>query len=250
MIALTHPFALLVRLAAPFAFRSELAIARKLRGFAATEAGSALDMLKAAELTDDPRLRRLFFRHGLDEARHAQLFRDAARDVERAAGGRVELGAYDLVHSTRQNLYETLGPVRFLAFVFLAESQAAEQFRALGAHFRDREALASLFARIGRDERFHVGYSERLLDELRAQGRGAEVRGALARVRLQRAWDAWRRAGRVLGDAVTHALLVALYLLVVPPFALAQRCMETRDGGGWRRPPPRRDTLDEARSQG
>ena len=44
--------------------------------------------------------------------------------------------------------------------------------------------------------------------------------------------------------------VVALYLLVVPPFALAQRRMETRDGGGWRRPPPRRDTLDEARSQG
>jgi hypothetical protein len=250
MIALRHPFEGFVRLVAPIAFRSELAIARKLRGFAATEAGSALDMLKAAELADDPRLRRLFFRHAMDEARHAQLFRDAARDVELAAGARVDGGAYDLVHATRQNLYESLGPVRFVVFVHLAESQAAAQFRALATHFRDREALGALFTRIGRDEGFHVGYSGRLLDELRAQGHGAAVRGATARVRLQRAWDAWRRAGRVLGDALTHGLLVALYVLVVPLFALAQRRMEARDAGGWKRPPPRRDTLDEARGQG
>ncbi len=249
MIALDAPFQLLVRLAAPFAFRSELAIARKLRGFAATEAGSALDMLKAAELAEEPRLRRLFFRHAMDEARHAQLFRDAARAVEVAAGARVDHGAYDLVHATRQNLYEALGPVRFVVFVFLAESQAAEQFRALAAHFRGREALAELFARVGRDERFHVGYSGRLLDELRAQGRGAEVRNAAARVRLRRAWDAWRRAGRVLGDALTHGLLVGLYVLVVPLFALAQRALERGDAGGWRRPPPRGDALHDARRQ-
>lgn len=249
MTALASPLELLVRLAAPLAFRSDARIIRKLRGFAATEAGSALDMLKAAELAEEPRLRRLFFRHAMDEARHAQMFRDAARTLERegaAAAGRSE---YDLAHATRQNLYATLGDVRFVVFVFLAESQAAQQFRALATHFADRDGIAALFDRIARDERFHVGYSRMLLDELRAQGRGAEVREATARVRLRRAWDAWRRAGRVLGDAVTHALLIALYVLVVPLFALAQRALERGEAHGWKRPQELRASLADARRQ-
>ena len=61
---------LLLRLLAPFVWRNERKVAAKLDGFASTEAGSALDMLKAAELTDDPTLRRLFFRHAMDEAEH------------------------------------------------------------------------------------------------------------------------------------------------------------------------------------
>src|SRR5687768_13821574 len=72
---------ILLRFVAPFVWRNERRVAAKLDGFASTEAGSALDMLKAAELTDDPKLRRLFFRHAMDEARHAQMFRLAARDV-------------------------------------------------------------------------------------------------------------------------------------------------------------------------
>jgi rubrerythrin len=250
MIARTHPFGLVVRLAAPLAFRDDAHIARKLRGFAATEAGSALDMLKAAELAEEPRLRRLFFRHALDEARHAQMFRDAARAMEQRLGVRVEHGAYDLVHATRQNLYEHLGMVRFVVFVNTAESQAAMQFRALEAHFVDRTELASLFARVGRDERFHVGYSARLLRELHAQGRGAEVRRAALRVRARRAWDAWRRAGRVLGDLVTHALLVLLYVVTLPLFALLQRVFERGDKSGWNTHVRCDTTLADARRQG
>ena len=53
MIAAAAPLRVMVRLTAPLAFRSELRVARKLEGFAAAEAGSALDMLKAAELTDE-----------------------------------------------------------------------------------------------------------------------------------------------------------------------------------------------------
>ena len=150
--------------------------------------------------------------------------------------------------------------MRFLAFVFIAESQAARQFRALGVHFGDlaradpaqgdRASIAALFQRIARDERFHVGYSGRLLDELRASGRGREVRDAAARVRLRRAWDAWRRAGRVLGDALTHALLVAFYLVVVPLFALVSAALERGDAPGWKVPPRADASLAAARRQG
>src|SRR5437867_2758661 len=51
---------------------------RKLLRFAETEADGARDLSRAAELTGDPLLRRLFLRHAEDELRHASLFR--ARD--------------------------------------------------------------------------------------------------------------------------------------------------------------------------
>src|SRR5687768_13966610 len=118
MIAADGSIRTLVRVAAPFVWRNEAKIAAKLEGFAATEAGSALDMLKAAELTPDPLLRRLFFRHAMDEARHAEMFRALARKIDPRPAH--QMSEYALIHARRQNLYQTLGPLRFLAFVHLA----------------------------------------------------------------------------------------------------------------------------------
>lgn len=253
MIAVAAPSSLMVRLVAPLVWRSDVKIAAKLEGFAATEAGSALDMLKAAELTDDPALRRLFFRHALDEARHAQLFRAAARRIDprgRDAGGASE---YRLIHATRQNLFERYGLVRFVAFVHLAELRGESQFRALRDHFRagsDGNDLGELFARIAREERFHVAYSGKLLADWRREGRAREVWQAVARVRFTRAFDAWRRIGRLFGDHATRLLLGLLYLVLLPLFALIQR---RRDPvrNGWKR--GRRghemNTLTDARRQ-
>jgi rubrerythrin len=237
----------LVRAAAPLVWRSEARIARKLEGFAATEAGSALDMLKAAELTTDPRLCRLFFRHAMDEARHALLFREAARRIDPEA----RISTYQLIHAQRQNLFQKLGLVDFLAFVHLAERRGEAQFRALQRHFAAREDLSSLFARIAKDEQFHVAYSARLLRELQRAGRAKEVARALRRVQWTRLRDGWLRAGRILGDAVARVLLSLVYLVALPMFALAQKVSDP-ERTGWKRPPrrlPQSEALDAARRQ-
>lgn len=245
MIGSTTSNALWTRIAVALAWRRNEDVAGKLAGFAATEAGSALDMLKAAETCDDPRVRRLFFRHALDEARHAQLFQAAARSLSSDAA---EWNDYAVIHATRQNLLATLGFVRFLAFVYIAESKAAQQFDALRRRFEDQPEIAELFATVLKDERFHVAYSKHLLDELTRQGRGAEVRAALRRVRWGGAWQAWRRAGRRIGDVLARGVLLSLYVTVVPVFALLQRVFE-QDAAGWQAPaePPR--TLTEGRRQ-
>src|SRR3979411_2984238 len=49
--------------------------ARKLLRFAETEADGGRDLVRAAEVTPDPVLRRLFLLHARDEQRHAELFR-------------------------------------------------------------------------------------------------------------------------------------------------------------------------------
>ena len=224
----------LLRIVAPLAWRTRAAIARKLMGFSHTEHGSALDMFRAAELTDDPRLRRLFYRHGLDEARHAQRFRDVAKQV---GGPEASAGRYGRLHAVRQNLYERLGLVRFVAFVWLSESRAKAQFEALSEHFAATDtdglgdSLHRLFEEIGADEKFHASYSKQLLDEWRAAGRADEVRRALRSVRLDEAWMAWRRAGRRIGDVLVRVTLSTLFLVALPPFALIQRLVDRRSGG-------------------
>src|SRR5437667_12616726 len=48
---------------------------RKLLAFAEVEGDGGRDILRAAEVTSDPLLRRLYLEHAIDELRHADLFR-------------------------------------------------------------------------------------------------------------------------------------------------------------------------------
>lgn len=246
MIAASSPFEFFLRLVAPFVWRSQIKIAAKLDSFASTEAGSALDMLKAAELTDDPKLRRLFFRHAMDEARHAQLFRDASRRVCPDLQHRGS--EYSLIHARRQNLFAQMSLVSFIAFVFLAERRGEAQFRALSVHFKDDAVMQALFAQIAKDERFHVAYSKSLLSKWRKTGQGRDVRAALLHVRWTRAFEAWKRAGRVLGDLMTRVVLGAVYLVVLPVFAWIARG-SLAEAPGWRTARILDSTLDDARRQ-
>jgi hypothetical protein len=245
MIAADSTTTWLIGLVAPLVWRSDEKIADKLDGFAATEAGSALDMLKAAELVDDPALRRLFFRHAMDEARHARMFRDAARAIR---PGRRGGSGYELIHATRQNLFQNLGLVRFVAFVHVAERAGAAQFAALARHFQGRGELGQTFAQILKDERFHVGYSGKILARWSSEGGWLAVRSALFQIRAKRAWEAWKRSGRVMGDLLVGAVLGLLYLVVLPPFALAQRRLDP-ERAGWKKPPPRARGLSGAGRQ-
>lgn len=250
MIADVAHFPRFLRAVAPLAWRSRALIARRLMGFSHTELGSALDMFRAAELVDDPRLRRLFYRHGLDEARHAQRFREVAHAI---GGPDAHAGHYGALHAVRQNLYERLGLMRFVAFVWLSESRAKAQFEALSEHFAATDphglgdTLHHLFEDIGRDEQFHASYSRALLDEWCSEGRADEVRRAIRRVRLDEAWMAWRRAGRRIGDLMVRVTLGALFLAVLPPFALIQRLVDHRRTAGWRSTEPPQRTLDDLR---
>src|SRR5262245_499366 len=49
---------------------------RKLLAFAEVETDGGRDILRAAELTPDPLLRRLYLEHAIDELHHGDLFRE------------------------------------------------------------------------------------------------------------------------------------------------------------------------------
>src|SRR6185503_15494386 len=57
---------------------------QRLLRFAEVEADGGRDLVRAAELTPDARLRRLYLRHASDERRHADIFRERALELLRA----------------------------------------------------------------------------------------------------------------------------------------------------------------------
>src|SRR4051812_44719340 len=59
--------------------------ARKLLRFADTEADGGRDLARAAEVTRDPLLRRLYLRHAQDEERHGHLFSARGRELLRSS---------------------------------------------------------------------------------------------------------------------------------------------------------------------
>ena len=231
MIALTES-TFVLRLAAPLVWRSERKIAMKLMGFSATEHGSALDMMRAAEHTGDADCRRLFFRHALDEHRHARRFAELARRIDTTTTVR----SHERHHAEPQDLYRRLGPTRFLAFVHLSESQAERQFQTLARHFERAKnphapVLHTLFSELAREEHVHVAYSRHLL----AKGFAGDERlvdKALRRERRALAWAAWKRAGFRIGDRLVALLMLILFIAVLPPFSLIAR-LSRRDRAGW-----------------
>jgi hypothetical protein len=235
----------LTLLAVRLRWRSDRALADHLRGFSATEAGSALDMLKAAELENEPKLRAQFFKHALDEARHAEMFRRAANELDGPSAGRDDTL---VIRATRQNLFARYGLVRFLAFVFLSERRAARTFEVLRRRYQDRPEIEALFRNVLKDERFHVAYSEAALAALAKNGRAAEVRMALWSIRLESAWAAYKRVGRVASDALARLLSAVLYFMVLPVFVLFERARPAETG--WQAPRALAETLDDARREG
>ena len=208
--------------------------ARFAASFADSERASCVDMLAAAEHTERADLRRKYFIHALDESRHAGLF--LARCValgggkDRARAALDDSGALQR-HGTVEgkSMFERLGELEFLAFVWVAEADAVEQFGVyLDRELPDPDTRATLQT-ILKDEHFHVSYSNQELERFRKQGRDHDVTWALRRVRGNRLLEAWLRFSRDFGAVVTALWLCAAYALVLGPFRLVAR----PERGGW-----------------
>lgn len=228
--------------------------ARFVTSFADSEKASCVDMLAAAEHTERADLRRKYFMHALDESKHAGLFlgraaalgggRDRARAALDDAGGLQRHGTVE-----GQSMFERLGELEFLAFVWVAEADAVEQFGVyLDRELPDPDTRATLRT-ILKDEHFHVSYSRQELERFRKQGLEKDVNRALWRVKWNRVLEAWLRFSRDFGAVVTSIWLGLTYAIVLGPFRLVARV----ERGGWHRPPapavPGRSAIAAARSQ-
>jgi uncharacterized membrane protein len=230
--------AILANIVNPLVWRIPGHGARKLFSFSLAEHGSMLDLKAAARLTPSEGRRAAYVRHLLDETRHAQMF--ALRSAElRRRDGLESLGSPD---ADTENLFESLGEVRFLAFVHRGELRGREQFETYRDWFARRgdDRSRALFDAIVRDERQHETYTWELLVEL--TGGVSAARAELRKAVLWEAWRTWRRAGRFLSEKLYFVLMLALYAMLAP-FTLVAAVMRPARRG-WVLPPNERE-VDE-----
>lgn len=207
--------------------------ARKLLRFAATEADGGRDLSRAAELTRDASLRRLYLRHAQDEQRHAELFLKRGRELlassPRSGGFEAnwlapgERGLDDL-------RVEAESDESLLAFLHLSEKRAAGRFALYGQVLDCDPDTRAVFARILEDEVFHMSYTRKQLARLSPRKQGLR----LWQARAGRLWKAYLRVASALAAVLGTLMLGIQYFVLLPPFALlAKRAARRERRGFW-----------------
>ena len=220
--------------------------ARKLLRFAETEADGGRDLSRAAEVTADPLLRRLFLRHAQDEERHARLFRARGRELFRALadGSRNSFEANFLAPGERgldDLRVESETDESLLAFLHLSEEAAARRFVIYQEALEHDPGTRDVFREILHDEAFHMSYTNAQL----ARIAGPRTRRRIWQARLGRLWKAYLRMAAALAGVLGSLLLRIQYFVLLPPFVLLARRAARREAEGFS---PSR-ALPDARSQ-
>ena len=212
--------------------------ARKLFSFAETEADGGRDLVRAAELTQDPTLRRLFMVHAADEDRHAQLFRTRGSQLLRARPGRAspplelnwvspgERGLDDLRVHTETD-------AGLLAFLHLSEKAAAGHFATYVQALKGDPPTSQIFKEVLKDETFHMNYTLAQLIRVAPNGHGV----ILWQARLGRLWKAYLRLMSGIAGIMGAVMLTIQYFILLPPFAFLAKRAARREAPGWRQIP-------------
>ena len=218
-----------------FIWRDEQARARRLLRFAEVEADGGRDLVRAAEITPDPLLRKLYLAHASDERRHANLFRDQGlRLLQGRVDGDAKAG-FDVQWLTPGE--RGLDDVRvdehddatLLAFLHISEKNAARDFAIYRDALTHDAATQAVFDKVLRDEVFHMNYTAVQLQRIARE----DSRRLLWQARLNRLWKAFVRLMAVLAGGIGTAVMLVQYFIVLPPFVLLARRAARREREGW-----------------
>ena len=212
---------------------------RKLLRFAETEADGGRSLVRAAEVTPDPLLRRLFLSHARDEKRHAELFRQRGIALLRAlsapsrSGYRAGYGADWLAPGERgldDLRIERLDHGALLAFLHLSEKSAAMDFAAYRDVLLCDPPTCAVFEKVLEDEAYHMSYTLSQIIRVSPE----RHRLLLWRARSSRLWKAYLRLAVALANAISGVILTALYFTLLPPFAFFAKRDARQEPTGWR----------------
>ena len=207
---------------------------RKLLAFADVETDGGRDIVRAAEVTPDPLLRRLYLEHAIDELHHGDLFRSrgVALIRERGTHGTTVFNGNPLPggHGLDDLSIEGQPDYRLLAFLHVAEKSAAGRFEIYRQMVDDDPETRAIFETILRDEVFHMNYTYTQLTRVAPKTYRRHVWHARAR----RLWNRYLRVAVAVANLFGTAILTIIYFVVLPPFAWLARRAERREVSGWR----------------
>ena len=206
---------------------------RKLLAFAEVETDGGRDIVRAAEVTSDPLLRRLYLEHAIDELHHGDLFRSrgAALLRERGSAGAGLFDGNPLPggHGLDDLSIEGQPDHRLLAFLHVAEKSAAGRFEIYRQLVDDDPETLAIFETILRDEVFHMNYTYQQLTRVSPHAYRRHVWHA----RAKRVWNRYLRAAAAIAAVMGNVMLTAMYFILVPPFAWLAKRSARREPVGW-----------------
>jgi hypothetical protein len=217
---------------------------QKLLRFGETETDGGRDILRAAEVTSDPLLRRLYLVHAIDELRHGVLFRRRAASLlpalpssskPRFQGDWLAPGGHGLDDLEVDGESDDA----MLAFLHVSEKAAASRFTVYRDVLRHDPATCAVFEEILHDETFHMNYT--LVQLARVS---PHHRRHIWRARLSRVGKSYLRVATALAGIIGGVLMTIVYFVLIPPFAwFAQRAARQERPGWAPVSPARHDSL-------
>jgi hypothetical protein len=207
---------------------------QKLLRFSETETDGGRDILRAAEVTSDPLLRRLYLEHAIDEFRHGVLFRHRAAALLKVAPCRSNPGFQgDWLaqggHGLDDLQVDGESDIDMLAFLHLSEKAAASRFTVYRDVMEHDPPTRAVFEDILHDETFHMNYT---LTQL-ARVEPKQHRRHLWRARLSRLWKTYLRLATGIAGILGSMLLTIQYFVILPPFAWLAKRAARREHSGW-----------------
>src|SRR5256885_5183166 len=190
---------------------------RKLIAFSKVEGDGGRDILRAAELTPDPLLRRLYLEHAIDELRHADLFRQRGTALLqlRATRSSTLFNSNPLPggHGLDDLTIKGEPDYRLLAFLHVAEKAAAGRFEIYRDVVDDDPSTRAIFEEILRDEVFHMNYTYTQLTRVSPQ----RYRRRVWRARASRLWKRYLRLAAGIAGVFGTVMLTLQYFVLLPP---------------------------------
>src|ERR1700704_6360612 len=184
---------------------------RKLLAFGEVETDGGRDILRAAEVTPDPLLRRLYLAHAIDELHHGVLFRQRGAALLRTRSTRVKTlfngNPLPGGHGLDDLSIEGEPDHRLLAFLHVAEKAAAERFTIYRDIVADDPSTRAIFEEILRDEVFHMNYTYTQL----ARFLPHSYRRQVWQARASRLWKRYVRVAAAVAGVLGSALLTIVY---------------------------------------
>lgn len=215
---------------------------QKLLRFGQTETDGGHDILRAAEMTPDPLLRRLYLKHAIDEYRHGEMFRRRGTDLLHALSSRSEpTFQADWFapggHGLDDLNVEDESDKELLAFLHLSEKAAASRFTVYRDVLRSDQPTCEIFEEILHDEVFHMSYTLTQLARISPQ----HHRRHIWRARLSRLWKGYLRIATAVAGVLGTLFLVVQYFVLLPPFAWLAKRAARREQPGWNPISPNRN---------
>jgi hypothetical protein len=216
---------------------------QKLLRFGETEIDGGRDLLRAAEVTSNSLLRRLYLVHATDEHRHGLLFRRRAAELLRAsASSHAPAFQADWLapggHGLDDLEVEEESDDTMLAFLHLSEKSAASRFTVYRDVLHFDRPTKEVFEDILHDEMFHMNYT---LTQLVRVSPGHH-RWHLWHARLSRLWKGYLRLATALAGVIGGLLLTIQYFVVLPIFAFFAKRAQQLDQAGWTPVSPERNS--------